>query len=469
MKLNIPVFFKTTAFKLTAIYMAVFVLFSIVAVSYVFYTVNERLRVQLDTAIESEIAGLRGHYERLGIRGLLDHVQSRSRQPGAPALVVTNYQGRGLTGNIPNLPPGFLDLDRKMLHPLPYDRTRPDGEVERTLAMVRIFDLPGGFNLVIGRDIAEREEFKRTISGFVVISLAALALLGFLSWYLIGRRVLRRIDNMSATSQKIVAGNLSERLSIEGSGDEFDRLAGNVNNMLTRIEGLMVGLKDVSDNIAHDLKTPLTRMRNRIEAALAGDSSKADLRAALEATITESDHLIRTFDALLRIARVEAGSSPGVDESVNLNTIVADVVDLYEPLAEDAGVSITVDLPQEPILTHANRELVSQAIANLLDNAIKYASSETGHPAAVRVGLSEKAGQAVVVVADSGPGIPAFEYGKVVQRFTRLERSRSKPGSGLGLSLVSAVAKLHGGTLSFGDNKPGLVASLSLPLDKKHR
>jgi len=462
-KISLPAFFKTTAFKLTAIYMTVFILFSLVAVGYISYTASERLRIQLDNTIASEIAGLRKRYEQEGIRGLLDHVQNRSRQPGAPALLVTNFQGRGLTGNIPNLPPDFLKLDRDKVHPLPYDRTNPAGEVESTRAMVRIFDLQGGFYLVIGRDIAEREEFRQIISGFVLITFAALAILGFLSWYLVGRRVLRRIDNMSDTSRKIVAGNLSERLSIEGSGDEFDRLAMNVNNMLNRIEGLMIGLKDVSDNIAHDLKTPLTRMRNRIENALSGDAGRAELRDALEATISESDHLIRTFDALLRIARVEAVTSIGIGERVNLKTVIEDVTELYEPLAEEAGVMLRASLDEGVIEIFANRELISQAVANLIDNAVKYAAGDHAADAFVEVGLQREKGYALIKVRDNGPGIAAQDYEKVTKRFTRLERSRTKPGSGLGLSLVSAVVKLHEGTLTFADNEPGLVVQISLP------
>lgn len=464
MKLSLPVFFKTTAFKLTAIYMTVFIVFSMVVTAYILYTANERLRVQLDSTIESEISGLRGHYENRGIRGLLDRVQRRSTQPGAPAILVINFQGRGLAGNIPTLPPDFLRLDRNQIHPLPYDRTNPAGQVERTLAMVRIFDLDGGFYLVIGRDVGEREEFKQIILGFVLIAILALILLGILSWYLVGRHVLRRIHNMSDTSQKIVAGSLSERLTIDGSGDEFDRLASNVNNMLNRIEGLMVGLKDVSDNIAHDLKTPLTRMRNRIEDALSSGASKAELRDALEGTITESDNLIRTFDALLRIARVEAGNAVAIEKQVDLKEVIEDVRELYEPVAEEADVTLEAELGGESIEIYASRELVAQMVANLVDNAIKYASVDNKKTARVVLKLEKMGKHAIIAVEDNGPGIPEEDYENVTQRFTRLERSRTKPGSGLGLSLVSAVVKLHGGSLTFGDNKPGLVVNVSLPI-----
>jgi len=456
-------FFKTTAVKLTLIYMTVFIAFTIAMVGYLAYTLNNQLSTQLNQTISSELAGLNDHYDQNGIRGLLDHLDSRSRLPGAPALLVTNFQGRGLAGNIPNLPPDFLSLDRQALHPLPYNRLRSNGEVEATVAMVRIFNLPSGFHLIIGRDVGEREEFKQIISGFILIMMVSLVVLGFLSWFLVGRRVLRRIDTMSATSQTIVAGNLSERLTIDGSGDEFDRLAGNLNDMLDRIEALLSGLKDVSDNIAHDLKTPLTRMKNRVESVLAGGASKADMQEALEGTIVESDQLINLFNALLRIARVEAGSSIGTDEAVNLDALVADVVELYEPVAEDEGLTLTYISADDTHMLAVNRELLSQAVANLLDNAIKYA----GVGAKVEVSVRFKGGMALIVVADDGPGIDEKDFERVKKRFTRLDESRTKPGSGLGLSLVSVVAKLHGGTLDFADNNPGLIASIKIPDDHK--
>ncbi len=456
-------FFKTTAFKLTLIYMTVFIAFTIAMVGYLAYTLNKQLSTQLNQTISSELADLNDHYDQSGIRGLLDHLDSRSRLPGAPALLVTNFQGRGLAGNIPNLPPDFLSLDRQALHPLPYNRLRSNGEIEATVAMVRIFNLPSGFHLIIGRDVGEREEFKQIISGFILIMVISLVVLGFLSWFLVGRRVLRRIDRMSATSQTIVAGNLSERLAIDGSGDEFDRLAGNLNDMLDRIEALLNGLKDVSDNIAHDLKTPLTRMRNRVESVLASKAGKTDMKEALEGTIVESDQLINIFDALLRIARVEAGSSIGVDETINLDAMVADVVELYEPVAEDEGLSLVHHLADDARELAVNRELLSQAIANLIDNAIKYA----GHGAKVEVSVTFEQNMAIIAVADDGPGIDAKDFERVKKRFTRLDESRSKSGSGLGLSLVSVVAKLHGGTLDFDDNDPGLIARIKIPDTQK--
>jgi signal transduction histidine kinase len=248
---------------------------------------------------------------------------------------------------------------------------------------------------------------------------------------------------------------------VTGNADEFDRLAESLNIMLARIERLMLGLKQVSDNIAHDLKTPLTRMRNRAEAALRQGSGEPELREALQATTEGSDQLIRTFNALLMIARAEAGSSDVEFTDFDAAEVARDVFELYEPLAEDAGVRLRLHT-NGPLPVHANRELISQAVANLVDNAIKYAGEGSDSPEVV-ISVAQDAGSVTLAVTDNGMGIPEPDRPRVTQRFVRLEESRSKPGSGLGLSLVSAVAQLHGGELSLRDNKPGLAAVLHVP------
>jgi signal transduction histidine kinase len=278
--------------------------------------------------------------------------------------------------------------------------------------------------------------------------------------------VLNRVDAMTGTAQTIMAGDLSGRLSVIGSGDEFDRLALNLNGMLERIESLMHGLKEVTDNVAHDLKTPLTRLRNRCEAALRTAKTEADYRRALEETIEESIGLIRTFDALLMIARAESGEVRDGMTEFDLAEVARDVSELYEPVAEDNGLTLEVEA-KEPAAVKGNRELVSQALANLVDNAIKYAAPDAkaanGDRAGIVVRTSSDKDQIMLTVSDRGPGIPAGDRSRVVERFVRLEQSRSEPGSGLGLSLVSAVARLHGGELKLEDNAPGLTARIALP------
>jgi hypothetical protein len=282
---------------------------------------------------------------------------------------------------------------------------------------------------------------------------------------------------MTGTTQRIMAGDLSGRLPVGRSGDELDRLAENLNAMLERIEALMTGLKEVSDNIAHDLKTPLTRLRNRAEEALARSGNEAEYRAALERTIEESDGLIRTFNALLMIARAESGQARGNMDTFDAADVAAGIQELYEPLAEDNEMTLTVDA--SPVPVHGNRELISQALANLVENAIKYGKPDAAcaATAACASGSADAAGSndirivarregdlALLSVSDHGPGIPEADRKHAVQRFVRLEASRTLPGSGLGLSLASAVATLHGGSLQLDDNHPGLRVTLALPV-----
>ncbi|HSV23540.1 MAG TPA: ATP-binding protein, partial [Xanthobacteraceae bacterium] len=337
-------------------------------------------------------------------------------------------------------------------------------------ALVRVLRLPGGIRILVGRDLEERERMFRIIALAGRWSVAIVIVLGILGGVFVSRRVLKRVDAMTGTAQTIMAGDLSGRLSVIGSGDEFDRLALNLNGMLERIESLMRGLKEVTDNVAHDLKTPLTRLRNRCEAALRTAKTEAEFRRVLVESIEESDGLIRTFDALLMIARAESGEVRDGMAEFDAAEVARDVGELYEPLAEDKGLTLEVEA-KERAAVKGNRELVSQALANLVDNAIKYAAPEAKDPQGAingqRNGIVVEANadqdQVVLTVSDRGPGIPHGDRARVIDRFVRLEQSRSLPGSGLGLSLVSAVARLHGGELKLEDNAPGLRARISLP------
>jgi signal transduction histidine kinase len=278
--------------------------------------------------------------------------------------------------------------------------------------------------------------------------------------------VLKRVDAMTDTTRTIMGGNFTGRLAIAGTGDELDRLAENLNSMLERIEALMRGLKEVSDNIAHDLKTPLTRLRNRSEEALRTAKTEADYRAALERTIEESDALMQTFNALLMIARAESGHARENMTDFDAAETARGVGELYEPVADVNSLALKVEAPA-PVMVRGNRELISQALANLVDNAIKYAAPE--QPAAegtepeIVIRAFGEGDRVMLEVSDHGPGIPEADRSRVVDRFVRLEPGRSQPGSGLGLSLVAAVAHLHGGELRLQDNKPGLKAVIALP------
>jgi signal transduction histidine kinase len=375
--------------------------------------------------------------------------------------------GEGLAGNVGSLEPGILESEGWV--ETAYRRLEEPESAEHN-ALVRVVRLPGGFRILVGRDLDERERMLHIVALAGRWSVAIVIVLGLVGGVFVSRRVLKRVDAMTGTTQTIMAGDLSGRLSVIGTGDEFDRLALNLNGMLERIESLMRGLKEVTDNIAHDLKTPLTRLRNRCEAALRTVNSETDFRRLLEDTIEESEGLIRTFDALLMIARAESGEVREGMAEFDIAEVARDVSELYEPLAEDKGLTLEVDAKQHAAVK-GNRELVSQALANLVDNAIKYAVPSTkaasgainGEQSAILVTAGAEQDRIVLTVSDHGPGIPSADRSRVVDRFVRLERSRSLPGSGLGLSLVSAVARLHGGELKLEDNGPGLRARISLP------
>jgi signal transduction histidine kinase len=453
---------RTTAFKLTLFYLGIFVLFAASLLGYFALNTRRLITEQITATVNSEVNGLSEQYGQGGLRRLVTVVDVRSRRPGSSLYLVTTPSGEGLAGNVGSLETGVLD--RPGWLETNYHRLEsPEGAEHR--ALVRVVQLPGGFHLLVGRDLDERERLFGIIVNAGQWSLALVIVLGLLGGFFVSRRVLSRIDAMTGTAQTIMAGDLSGRLPVAGTGDELDRLADNVNAMLDRIEALMRGLKEVSDNIAHDLKTPLTRLRNRCEQALRSVTGEASYRAALESTIAESDDLIRTFDALLMIARAESGQARDNMTEFDASEIARDVGELYEPVADEKGIALKIDAPAAAPV-RGNRELVSQALANLIDNAIKYAGPNgevNGVPAEIVVKADNDGERITLSVADRGPGIPDADRGRVVERFVRLEQSRSEPGSGLGLSLASAVARLHGGELKLEDNHPGLRTTIALP------
>ena len=455
--------FRATAFRLTLVYLLVFALFAAFLLGYFALNTRRLITEEITSTVDAEIAGLSEQYNQGGIRRLVFVIETRSRRPGSSLYLVTTPSGEGLAGNIGSLVPGVLAKPGWM--ETVYRRLE-EPETAEHRALVRVLQLPGGFHLLVGRDLEERERLFDIIANAGRWSLAIVMVLGIAGGVFVSRRVLNRVDAMTHTAQTIMAGDLSGRLPIAGSGDELDRLASNLNAMLERIEALMRGLKEVSDNVAHDLRTPLTRLRNHAEEALRTAKDEAGYRGALEATIEESDGLIRTFNALLMIARAESGEAREGMSEFDAAEVAHDVSELYEPLADDKGLALRVETTSAPV--KGNRELVSQALANLVDNAIKYAAEPgpngaNGAVSEILVTAGAEGDRIRLAVRDGGPGIPASDRAHVVERFVRLEQSRTKPGSGLGLSLAAAVARLHGGELKLEDTAPGLKAILDLP------
>jgi signal transduction histidine kinase len=451
---------RTTAFKLSFAYLVIFSIFAFATLGYVAWSARRVLDDQFVSTIDAEINGLREQFSGGGLRRLVAIVERRSRTPGASLYLVTTPAGERVAGNIGALPPGILD--RPGQFETAYGRT-DDTDDTPNRAIVRVYVLQSGFRLLVGRDVEERSRLREAIRTAFGSSLVLIGLLGGAGAWFITRRVLKRVDDMTETTRTIMAGDLGGRLRVSGTGDELDRLAQNLNAMLDRIGELMTGFREVSDNIAHDLKTPLTRLRNKADEALRTARTPEELKAALEANIEESDNLIRIFNALLMIARLETGNAREALADFDAAEAVRDVVELYEALAEEAGVPLAADIADE-LTVHGSRELLGQAVANLLDNALKYGGGE-GRP--VQVGARREGDEVVVTVADRGPGIAPEDRGRVMERFVRLETARSRPGFGLGLSLAVAVARLHGGTLRLEDHGPGLRAVIALPAKRR--
>ena len=450
---------RTTVFKLSLVYLVVFAIGAGLVLMRVGMNVKELFDDQIDQTIEAEIAGLAEQYRQGGIRRLVETVERRANQPGSSLYLVTTFAGERIAGNVAQLPVGVLE--RPGLIETRY--ARMDGVVAEHRALARIFLLQGGFRLLVGRDLEDRESLRGLMWRALLTSLGWLVLIGTAGGIIVAMRVLRRVDAMSASAQTIMSGDLSQRLPRTGSGDELDRLASSLNAMLERIGELMKGLQEVSDNIAHDLKTPLTRLRNGVDEALRTAQSPEDYRACLEKVVEESEGLIRVFNALLMIARLESGAAQEAMQDFDVAEVARDVAELYDAVAEEQGVMLTLDADAQLVM-RGGRELIGQALANLVDNAIKYGAPVDGGAQAVVNIAARRVGDRIELdVADRGPGVAAQDRARVLERFVRLEGSRSRPGSGLGLSLASAVARLHHGALRLADNEPGLRVTLDLP------
>lgn len=456
---------KTSTFRLTVGYFGLFCL-SALAVLLVVYLMSARfMDQQTRQEIDADFFALQSYYEEGGWEGLEIAVERRAfMEPGRKAIYgLFNRRGDFVVGNIltmPNRP--SADGDQLVRFEVDVAVLEVPGST-RHEAVAKLMPVDQAGTLVVGRDVRDRSLALRYLLLAIGIGTACMVVLGLIGGHVMSRWTLGRIERVNRTTAGIVAGDLGRRIELSGADDEFDELARHLNAMLERIDRLLAGMRQVTDDIAHDLRTPLTRMRSRIELALMQDSIAPGTHELLEATLRDADGLIETFNALLSIARAEAGAQRGEWEAVDLTALARDVHELYEPLAEDRGIALELAAPDGPdgagpVETLGNGQLLAQAIANLVDNAIKH--SPPGSRVVVRT-TAEPA--PAVEVADDGPGIPEDQRERAKQRFVRLDAARSSvPGSGLGLSLVDAVAKLHDARLELLDNRPGLRVVLSL-------
>ena len=445
--------FRTLAFRIVVIYLVAFALSAAAIVAFTYWSTVNALNAQTDRDVSEEVSTLSDTYDRTGIVGLIDAIIARYPLGSQGHLyLLARPDLRRLVGNLVDWPQ-TQSLGGDLVEFNYQPRAR---EVHR--ARGRVVSLMGDFELLVARDVYERYRTENQVGANLPWTLLLMMFLGLAGGALISHQLVPRLDAINRTSREIMAGDLSRRVPVGRTGDEFDSLSENLNRMLDRTERLMRGMREVTDSVAHDLRTPLNRLRNRLEGVAGGLNPESSEAGAIDSAIAETDRLIATFNALLLIAEAEAGAAREAMEKVDLRDIVEGVAELYAPLAEENSISLDV-APSGAAIIFANRTLISQALANLIDNAIKYTPAG-GH---ITVAVAQTPNGTTLSVCDTGPGIATQDRTRVLERFVRLETSRHSPGTGLGLSLVAAVARLHDATLTLDDNKPGLKATLTLP------
>lgn len=436
------------------VYMVLFGLSVFLLLGFVYWTTAGISTAQTDETIAAEITGLSEQYRANGLLGIIEIVRERAKNQRQSLYLLINPLRQSLAGNLNAWP----DVETRDGGWLEFSYRRPVGGMIKThRARARHLVLDRGFQLLVGRDIQERIRIGNVLQKSLTWAVALTIGLGLIGGLLMSRNLLRRVEVINSTSREIMAGDLQRRVPVTGSDDELDRLAENLNDMLEQIERLVIGIRQVTDNIAHDLRSPLNRLRSRLEVTLMGNKNAEDYKESLHQTIGEVEGILETFNALLSISKAEAWRQENIEE-VNLSELVADMVELYEPVAEEKSIFLN-QVVDKNLYIRANQQLLSQAFANLLDNAVKYT------PVAGNINILVRYKDSVpeIIIADSGPGIPEEDRERVLERFVRLETSRNSPGNGLGLSLVRAVAQRHRAQLALDDNLPGLRVSMSFP------
>ncbi len=451
--------FRTSGFQIALFYLLLLSVTLLALLSFVYWSTAQLIDRQTNETIEAEIRGLAEQYRDEGLAQLLTVIRERSGPQGNPlgVYLLANRRLEPLAGNLSAWPDiqaddaGWVEANLQR---------RNDASGALHVIRGRAFSLLGGYNLFVGRDTQARDDFRSTMVDALAWALVPVLLLGLAGGAIIGRYSLRRVDAVRATSTEIVNGDLSQRVPLTGSGDEFDRLAQTINLMLDQIDSLMTGMRAITDSLAHDLRSPLTHTKSIIEQALRKGGDPEAYRQALAQTETELATILRTFEALISIAQAEAGSRQLTLDCIDLSSLVNDLSELYQPIAENAGLDLAIKVSPD-VEIHGHRQLLAQTVANLLDNAVKF----TPKGGQIQVSLERDDTTVVLTVSDTGPGIPQGDRDRVLERFVRLEDAQDIPGSGLGLSLVAAVAKLHGARLSLGDSDPGLQISLAFPFE----
>jgi signal transduction histidine kinase len=450
---------RTATFRLALLYAVIFGLSALTLFAFLHWRLTGYMTDQIRSAIAAEMSFLAKESSLEGTRDLIPIVDTRANAADSASsyYLLQNPKGERLAGNVAPLPPVEGEF-RRPAEPLNSGRPNRD-PAEQALFQGHV--LEDGSYIAIGRDLNDVQDLGRVINRAIATAVGLTAILAAVGGLLLGVSFLHRIEVINQTTARIIAGNLSQRVPLVGVDDELDRLAGNLNRMLDRIESLMETTRQVSNDIAHDLRTPLARLRQRLERVQARASTAAHYETEVSEAIIEIDGILGTFSALLRIAQVEAGARAGGFAEVNVSRVFETIAEAYAPVAEDAGQVLTCQVTPG-VAVQGDRELLTQMLANLVENAIRHTPAGSAIEVILRTGPNGLVGE----VRDSGPGIPASEHGKVFRRFYRLERNRTSAGNGLGLSLVAAVAELHGIRIELGDNGPGLVVRMLFPASR---
>jgi signal transduction histidine kinase len=451
----LPTFVHSSTFRLSLFYVGLFFLSVGALLAFIYVQAIATIDRETEQATKADAAALIQEYSVQGIAGLIDALEDRIApdHAGEGLYFLEDEDGAPLAANIhswPNVEPDARGW-------IAFTVDRDDGPHQ---ARGQTYALKDGSKLLVARDLRARLEFQGLMLDALYYASALTLVLGVGGGLLISRRMLNRLEAINRAAERIMTGDLTHRIATSGSNDEFDRLSDALNAMLEEIRRLMSGMRTVTDNIAHDLRSPLTRMKGRLEMLLREKPDTEAQRLAIERTIDDADQLLATFTALLSIADAESGTARATMMPLDLGTLAADIVDLYGPAAEERVIAMLYDEGHGTVL--GSRQLLFQALANLVDNAIK----NTPDGGTISLAVQTGAGKVRLVVADTGPGIPETDRDRVLEPFVRLDSSRSTPGSGLGLALVAAIARLHGARVELDDNRPGLSVALvftSLP------
>lgn len=466
MALVLPQVFRTTPFRLTLLFLTVFAAAASIFLGYIYGVTAGEVTGRADRAIGQEIQSLTGVYRQGGVKALNQALVERAVGDRPFLYLLLDRTGQKITGTIEASPVEHFNGTQMSVNFKVTD-TDPDGAEVRHSARGQQVRLQGGEMLFVGSDVSEAESFVLKILRAIWGAGALVILLGLAGGVLISRNVNDTMIGLNRVVTAVRAGNIAARAKLRGVNDEFDELALGLNDMLDRLERSMGGLRHVGDAIAHDLRSPLGRLRSRLELALIeAEAGKGDAQAALAQALEDADGVLATFNAVLAITRLQSAVEAPDQVRFDPGELAAGVAELYQPLCEDKTIEFKLEATPT-LIVRGNREFIAQALANILDNAVKY----TPEGGAVRLRVRRRAsGEVEFSVTDTGPGVPEPDRPRVVQRFVRLENSRSQPGAGLGLSLVAAVAESHGGRLELDEGPgalngsgPGLRVALVLP------